>query len=77
MRADSSVASVLRAPQKARRSSLLTTHYKRAPLFRKGYGAVDSSLRKGTPFMDCKKYIGMDVHQATISIAVMDEARKW
>jgi len=26
--------------------------------------------------MDCKKYIGMDVHQATISIAVMDEAGK-
>jgi len=26
--------------------------------------------------MDCKKYIGMDVHLATISIAVMDEAGK-
>ena len=26
--------------------------------------------------MDCKKYIGMDVHQATISVAVMDEAGK-
>jgi hypothetical protein len=23
--------------------------------------------------MDCKKYIGMDVHQATISVAVMGE----
>ena len=27
--------------------------------------------------MDCKKDIGMDVHQATISIAVVDEAAKW
>ena len=26
--------------------------------------------------MDCKKDIGMDVHQATIAIAVMDEAGK-
>jgi hypothetical protein len=26
--------------------------------------------------MDCKKYIGMDVDQATISVAVMDEAGK-
>ena len=26
--------------------------------------------------MDCKKYIDMDVHQATISIAVLDAAGK-
>ena len=26
--------------------------------------------------MDCKKYIGMDVHQASISIAVRDAAGK-
>jgi transposase len=26
--------------------------------------------------MDCKKYIGMDVHQATISVAVMDSGGK-
>ena len=26
--------------------------------------------------MDCKKYIGMDVHQATISVAVLNEAGK-
>jgi len=26
--------------------------------------------------MDSKKYIGMDVHQATISVAVMNEAGK-
>jgi hypothetical protein len=26
--------------------------------------------------MDSKKYIGMDVHQATISVAVMDAAGK-
>ena len=24
--------------------------------------------------MDCKKYIGMDVHQATISVAVQDSS---
>ena len=27
-------------------------------------------LRKGTPSMDSKKYIGMDVHKESISIAV-------
>jgi hypothetical protein len=26
--------------------------------------------------MDSKKYIGMDVHQATVSVAVMDAAGK-
>ena len=26
--------------------------------------------------MDCKKYIGMDVHQATIAVAVRDSAGK-
>jgi hypothetical protein len=26
--------------------------------------------------MDCKKYIGMDVHQATILVAVMDSGGK-
>jgi hypothetical protein len=26
--------------------------------------------------MDCEKYIGLDVHQATISVAVMDSTGK-
>ncbi len=26
--------------------------------------------------MDCEKYIGLDVHQATIVVAVMDSAGK-
>ena len=31
---------------------------------------------KGTPSMNSEKYIGLDVHQATISIAVMDSTGK-
>src|ERR1700675_1988771 len=31
---------------------------------------------EGAPHMDCKKYIGMDVHQASISIAVRDATGK-
>src|SRR5215469_10958159 len=33
-------------------------------------------LRKGAPSMSSEKYIGMDVHQATISVAVMDATGK-
>jgi transposase len=32
----------------------------------------EHSARKGAPFMSNEKYIGMDVHQATISVAVLD-----
>src|SRR6202790_5878449 len=37
---------------------------------------MPQSLRKGTPSMDSKKYIGMDVHKESISIAVMNGAGK-
>src|SRR5215831_5710340 len=33
-------------------------------------------LQKGAPSMSSEKYIGMDVHQATISVAVMDSMGK-
>src|ERR1700680_747753 len=33
---------------------------------------MPQSLQKGTPSMDSKKYIGMDVHKESISIAVMN-----
>src|ERR1700675_1759754 len=37
---------------------------------------MPQSLRKGTPSMESKKYIGMDVHKESISIAVMNGAGK-
>src|ERR1700688_3328711 len=37
---------------------------------------MPQSLRKGTPSMDSKKYIGMDVHKESISIAVMNGTGK-
>src|ERR1700681_520422 len=37
---------------------------------------MPQSLQKGTPPMDSKKYIGMDVHKESISIAVMNGAGK-
>src|SRR5262252_5650067 len=33
-------------------------------------------LQKGGTLMNCEKYIGLDVHQATISVAVMDSLGK-
>src|SRR6266568_1524774 len=33
-------------------------------------------LRKGAPSMNSEKYIGLDVHQATISVAVLDSKGK-
>src|SRR5215470_2550265 len=33
-------------------------------------------LQKGGTLMNCEKYIGLDVHQATISVAVMDSMGK-
>jgi len=35
---------------------------------------VDYDRRKGAPHVDSRKYIGMDVHQASISVAVRDGA---
>src|ERR1700680_2841162 len=37
---------------------------------------LPQSLQKGTPSMDNEKYIGMDVHKESISIAVMNGAGK-
>src|ERR1700674_1961561 len=51
------------------------TQYKGAP-FGVGFGCSPQPLRKGTPSMDSKKYIGMDVHKESISIAVMNGAGK-
>src|SRR5215469_12964848 len=54
---------------------LMQPHYKRAPL---GVGCHRSHdhLPKGSPSMSSEKYIGLDVHQATISVAVMDSRGK-
>src|SRR6202165_2942329 len=38
--------------------------------------AQASSLTKGAPLVNSEKYIGLDVHQATISVAVMDSMGK-
>src|SRR5487761_641226 len=37
---------------------------------------LPQSLQKGTPSMDSKKYVGMNVHKESISIAVMNGAGK-
>jgi hypothetical protein len=37
---------------------------------------MPQSLQKGTPSMDSKKYIGMNVHKESISIAVMNGVGK-
>src|SRR6202047_734373 len=37
---------------------------------------MPQSLQKGTPTMDSTKYIGMDVHKESVSIAVMNAAGK-
>jgi hypothetical protein len=34
--------------------------------------SVEIITYKRSTLMDCEKYIGLDVHQATISVAVMD-----
>src|SRR6202521_1255417 len=34
------------------------------------------ALQRGAPYMDSAKYIGMDVHQESISIAVLNAAGK-
>src|SRR5262249_27813819 len=35
-----------------------------------------TDLQKGAPLVNSEKYIGLDVHQATISVAVLDRAGK-
>src|SRR5512147_2327755 len=51
-------------------ASGVTTHYEGAPLWSRLLSAKTQPT-KGTPLMSVK-YIGLDVHQATISIAVLD-----
>src|ERR1700730_12867342 len=41
-----------------------------------GFGCLPQSLQKGTPYMDSVKYIGMDVHKESISMAVRNAAGK-
>jgi len=41
-----------------------------------GFGCLPQSLQEETPSMDSKKYIGMDVHKESISIAAMNGAGK-
>src|SRR6266403_5481 len=46
------------------------------PFFGVGFECLAHPLQKGTPFMTSTKYIGMDVHKESISIAVMNAAGK-
>jgi len=41
-----------------------------------GFGCLPQSPQKETPSMDSKKYIAMDVHKESISIAVRNVAGK-
>src|SRR5437660_6713841 len=49
-----------------------STQYKKAPTFAVRCESSHHDLAKRSTFMSQEKYIGMDVHQATISVAVMD-----
>src|SRR5712664_4524384 len=49
---------------------------KGCPFFGVGFECLAQPLQKGTPFMTSTKYIGMDVHKESISIAVMNAAGK-
>src|SRR3984885_6379215 len=51
------------------------TRYKGRP-FRGRVWVLASILQKGTPSMNSRKYIGMDVHKESISIAVRNDAGK-
>src|SRR6266550_9467702 len=52
---------------------LTRSHYKRAPLLGVGCDRWHHDLRKE---QSSEKYIGLDVHQATISVAVLDSRGK-
>src|ERR1700730_2738256 len=51
------------------------TQYKGCPFWSK-FSVRTQLLQKGTPLMTSTKYIGMDVHKESISIAVRDDAGK-
>jgi hypothetical protein len=38
---------------------------------------ADNAKARGTPLADSVKYIGLDVHRDTISVAVLDERGRW
>jgi hypothetical protein len=48
------------------------TQYEKAPTFATGCDCWHHQPGERSAFMSQEKYIGMDVHQATISAAVMD-----
>src|SRR6266568_1298212 len=52
------------------------TQYKKAPTFAIGCDCSYHQPSERSTFMSPEKYIGMDVHQATISVAVMDAGGK-
>src|SRR6202163_1166153 len=54
----------------------LLTHYKKGRPFKRRLEASAHDRRKGAPQLDNRKYIGMDVHQISTSIAVIDAAGK-
>src|SRR5260370_28674395 len=57
-------------------STFVNTHYKKAPPFGVGLECSAQPLQKGTSCMTSTKYVGMDVHNESISIAVMNSAGK-
>jgi hypothetical protein len=54
------------------RKIAIARNIKRRPLLRLVEIVRTTNLAKRSAFMSQEKYIGMDVHQATISVAVMD-----
>jgi hypothetical protein len=65
------------APTKSRGSDGYSreTHYKRAPLWSRFWSFASTPTERST-LMNDAQYIGLDVHQATISVAVLDSAGK-
>jgi Transposase len=54
----------------------ITRNTRKALTFAVGCDCSHANLAKRSAFMSQEKYVGMDVHQATISVAVMDAAGK-
>src|SRR6516162_690113 len=52
------------------------TQYKRAPLLEYGFECSAQPLQRRSALMTSTKYIGMDVHKESISIAVMNSIGK-
>jgi transposase len=56
--------------------NLHITQYQKAPTFAVGCESLKNHLPKRSAFMNQEKYIGMDVHDATISVAVKNAQGK-